>query len=266
MKVVTTFAVTGEFEKALKRLNERGLDYETISALPAYSRVGTAALIVEPRGCGVLVEPGADAPVCSGWVDYVPPRATVPTEEPQKFGEDCFGKAAVMVLAPCVAEEMKIRLTAHLSGDLSEVFPYLNTEMARGSYNRHGPTFTYMDGRRMVCLYPRRITIAKADELVDGWRTLEDIRRRVNNVWGRRGRIKPSYEMRERPPALEIWKRLPRTDCRSCGQATCLAFAVKVWQGLAPAEECSPVFSGSYGHLREALVEVCSGLGVGERQ
>ena len=169
-----------------------------------------------------------------------------------------------MVLAPCVADETKIRLIAHISGDLTEVFPYLNTEMKQGSYNRHGPTFTFMDAYRMVSLYPHRITVAKADELVDAWRTLEAIRQRVNQTWARRASIAPSYEMREKPPALEIFKRLPRTNCGVCGEATCLAFAVKVWQGSASPSACKPVFSGDHEHLKDALMEICKGLGVSE--
>jgi len=117
---------------------------------------------------------------------------------------------AGMVLAPCVADPSRIRLIAHISDDLTEVFPYLNTEMREACFNRNGPTFTFVDGHRMISLYPRRIAIAKADEIVDAWRTLEAIRRRVNETWAHRTEITPSYEMREKPPALEIFKRLPR--------------------------------------------------------
>jgi ArsR family metal-binding transcriptional regulator len=118
-----------------------------------------------------------------------------------------------------------------------------------------------MDGYRMVSLYPGRITIAKADEIVDAWRTLEAIRCRVNDVWARRAEIEPSDEMRERPPALEIFKRLPRTNCRACGERTCLAFAVRVWMGELTASKCLPVFQGEFSHLKDALVEICLGLG-----
>jgi len=200
--------------------------------------------------------------VCSGWVEYRPARIAILAEEPPGFEEDVFGQAAVMVLAPCVADVSRIRLIAHISGDLTEVFPYLNTEMKQASYNRHAPTLTYMDEYRMISLYPRRITVAKADELVDAWRTLETIRRRVNEAWARRASIAPSYEMREKPPALEILKRLPRTNCRACGEPTCLAFAVKVWQGRALPSECGPVFTGGHAGLKDALVEICKGLGV----
>jgi len=162
-----------------------------------------------------------------------------------------------------VADAAKIRLIAHLSGDLTQVFPYLNAVMREASYNMHGPTFTFMDRHRMVSMYPRRIAVAKADEIADGWRVLEALRCRANETWARRAEIEPSCEMRERPPALEIYKRLPRTNCRACGEATCLAFAVKVWMGNVPVAQCSPVFGGERAELRDALLEVCGGLGVG---
>lgn len=39
---------------------------------------------------------------------------------------------------------------------------------------------------------------------------------RMNDVWARRHEIQPSTEMRERPAALEIYKRLPKTNCKQC--------------------------------------------------
>jgi ArsR family metal-binding transcriptional regulator len=226
---ITTFAQLGEFENAKKHLDALSLPYEVISP-GGYGLVGVPALVVSREGCAALAACGQSDCVCSGFVDFQPPQICVPCEEPPRFVEDVFGHAAIMVLAPCVADAAKIRIIAHISGDLAAAFPYLNAEMREGCYNRNGPTFTFMDRHRMVSLYPRRITVAKADEIVDAWRTLEMIRRRVNGVWERRAQITPSDEMREKPPALEIFKRLPRTNCGACGEATCLAFAVRVWQ------------------------------------
>jgi ArsR family metal-binding transcriptional regulator len=205
-----------------------------------------------------------DPVLCAGFVDYRPAGILVPAEPPRGFEVDVFAGAAIVVLAPCVADLTKIRLIAHTSGDMAKVFPYLNAEMREASYNAKGPTFTFMDGYRLVSMYPQRIAVAKADDLVDGWRTLEAIRCRVNDVWARRAEIEPSDEMRERPPALEIFKRLPRTNCRACGERTCLAFAVRVYEGELPVSACRPVFEGSFSHMKDALLEICSALGTAE--
>jgi ArsR family metal-binding transcriptional regulator len=261
-RLVGTFPRRSEFDKAKTGLDALGLPYEAISPDPGFAKVGVPALVLDEDAHKALYARHPNDFTCSGWVDYRPAGIAVPAEGPSDYQEDVFGQAAIMVLASCVADMTKIRLIAHLSGDLTEVFPYMNAVMREASYNRAGPTFTFMDGYRMISIYPRRIAVAKADEIVDGWRTLEAIRRRANEVSQRRNEIEPSYEMREKPPALEIFKRLPRTNCRVCGEQTCLAFAIRVYMGELPVGRCRPVFAGEFARMKDALMEICAGLGV----
>ena len=260
---LTTFAQRGEFDKAMRALDELGLDCEVISPDPGYARVGAPALAMDAETRVALAHRDNEF-VCSGWVDYRPPQIGVPDGPPPEFEQDVFGYAAIMALAPCVADPTKIRLIAHIAGDLTQVFPYMNAEMQTASYNKNGPTFTFMDWYRMISLYPRRITVAKADEIVDAWRVLEMIRARANETWARRGDVEPSYEMRKKPPVLEILKRLPMTNCKQCGELTCMAFACQVHAGAVSVSGCRLVFGGKHGHLREPLLEICRGLSVNE--
>ena len=163
-----------------------------------------------------------------------------------------------------MADLTKIRLIVHLSGNLAPVFPYLNTEMPQAMFCKEAGTFTYMDEYRLISLYAQRITLAKLDELVDAWRILEKIRCRVNETWQRRSAIEPCYELRKKPPALEIYKRLPGTNCRACGEKTCLAFALRLWNGEVKPSLCAPIFSGEHGHLKAPFQEICSSLGLPE--
>lgn len=261
---VGTFPRFGEFEKAKAIVDSLGLACLVVSPEPGYQRVGVPALVLDDQARAAWMQHGGDSVTCSGWVDYRPASIAVPAQGPPDFAEDIFGAAAIMVLAPCIADASKIRLIAHISGDLTAVFPYLNAEMRQASYNKDGPNLTFMDGYRMVSLYPNRMAIAKADEIVDAWRVLEMIRCRVNDIWSRRSRIEPSYERRAKPPALEIYYRLPKTNCRACGQKTCMAFALHLWSSNAAPSQCTPLFEVEFGHLRPALLEICSGLGISE--
>jgi len=262
--LIAAFPKGSEFEKARTAVERLSLPYGVVSPDPGFRRVGAPSLVLDEGAYRTLYARFADTFTCSGWVDYRPATIRVPETEPPAFAEDVFGEAAVMVLAPCVADASKIRIIAHISGNLDHVFPYMNAVMKEACYNRNGPTFTFMMGYRMIAMYPRRIAVAKADEMVDAWRALDVIRCRVNDVWARHTEIEPSYEMRQKPPALEIFKRLPRTNCRHCGERTCLAFAVKLWNGDGELSDCKPVFAGEYGRLRPALIEICRGLGVAE--
>ena len=165
-------------------------------------------------------------------------------------------------LSPCVADETKIRLVAHIEGDLALALPFLNAVMPQASYLPRAETLTYLDGHRMVALYARRMTIAKADDIVDAWVTLDRIRRQVEDTWSRRASIEPSFETRKRPPALEIYKRLPGTNCGLCGEMTCMAFALRLWSGQVSVRACAPAFEPGNDDLRDALLEIVAGMGL----
>lgn len=259
---LTTSTDRREFERAAALLNRLSIEHLLISPEPAYAHVGCPAVVLADEAKALFLEAGGIDIVSSGWVDFRRPVQAVPDEAPQEFVEDIVGRIAIVVLAPCVADLTRLRLTAHLAGDVALALPYLNAELPQGSYNAKLPVFTYMDGHRMVSLFRDRVAVAKADDIVDAWASLERLRRLVNDVWSRRAAITPSLELRRRPPALEIYKRLPGTNCRQCGEATCMAFAWAVWRSDADPRCCLPVFEGERGDLTDALLTICSGLGL----
>jgi ArsR family metal-binding transcriptional regulator len=255
--VVTTFPRVSEFDRARGGLDALGLPYEAISPKPAYSLVGAGALVMEAQARMALAAAGCDF-CASGWVEHRGDCAPVPDEPPPEYAEDLFGRAAVMIFASCSSDESRIRIVAHLSGDISKAFPYLNAEMKEATYKPAG-ALTYMQDYCTIALYPRRVAVAKADDIVDAWRRLESVRRRVNDVWSRRDEIEPSHRTWRRPNALEIYGCLPQTNCGQCGLPTCLAFAMRLHAGHMSPQDCGPVFGGERGDLREAMLKVCAG-------
>jgi ArsR family metal-binding transcriptional regulator len=79
---------------------------------------------------------------------------------------------------------------------------------------------------RLIAYFDRDIT--KADDIIDAWRVLDDVRLLINRIYENRPNIKPSYEEKVKVTALQIYGWLPKSNCRACGEATCLAFAVKL--------------------------------------
>ena len=51
---------------------------------------------------------------------------------------------------------------------------------------------------------------------------------------------------------LDIYKHLPKTNCKECGVATCLAFAMKVAGGQAGLDQCTQLGDDAQGALSEA--------------
>ncbi len=259
MQLVTSFSNRAECEKALRALQSACLPYDLLSPEPGYNCVGVPGLIIDEE---IRPHLASSSPpwTCAGWVEFQPSRWAVPVTQPPMFSEDVLGRVALMVLQPCLADATKLRAIVHTTGNLAQSLPYLNAVMPEALYNVKGPVLTFRDGYRMVTLEPGRIAVAKADDLVDLWRVLEAIRVRASTCWRDRAAITPSFELRQRPPALQIYLRLPRTNCRTCGEQTCFAFAFKVWSGTAELSRCTPVVSGQFRHLRPALEELCGAV------
>jgi ArsR family metal-binding transcriptional regulator len=255
---LVVFSRVDELEKAKVRLDGAHVAYRVVCPDTCYENVGIPALVIRPEAISVLFEKPGEV-YSAGFVDFreSPNKAH---EEPETFRDDVFGKAVIQVLSPCIADETKIRLIAHLSGNILPVMPYLNASMGSAFYNHEAGILTFMEQYRLVSVYGGKIAIAKADDIFDAWRLLEKIRRMVNKAWQDRSLIVPSVEMRKKPPALEIYYRLPRINCGQCGLSSCMAFALTLWGGGIRPSACLPMFQGEYSALRDSFLDICSGF------
>jgi ArsR family metal-binding transcriptional regulator len=265
MEVLTTFAALAECTRAVGLLRHWGISHRVISPEPAYTKVGCPAVVLDEEDRIAFLRRGGQDVLTVGWVNFREPAHPVPGSAPAADIVDVIGRVVIVLLAPCVSDDEKLRITAHFGGDASQALPYLNALMPQAAYMASAPVLSYMDGHRMIAISPHRITVAKADDIVDAWATLEKLRRLVNDVWSRRGEIAPSSAMRRRPSALEILRRLPGTNCRACGEQSCTGFAWAVWRGDADVRACRSAFEGGRGELKEALLAICEGMGLPAR-
>jgi len=66
--------------------------------------------------------------------------------------------------------------------------------------------------------------------------------------------------------AMDIFKLLPRTNCRDCGQATCLAFAMQIAQKKAKLEDCPHVSDEAKAALGAAAAPPIQLVAIGTGQ
>jgi len=263
--LVIIFQHVDEFERGARALRAAGAAFRTVAPPPAVAHVAVPYVVISDEARAALYAVLSAGAMIAGQVWHRAPLEGALADlgpEPPAGAEDPVGRIAIALVAPCIAEEDHLRLAAQVERDLSPVMPYLNAEVKGGTFNPPGPTFTFMDGPRLITLFPHRITIARAREMQDAWRTLARTRRMVIDLWSRRATITPSYERRVKMSALELYSRLPRTNCRHCGEATCLAFAAKLLTGQQRLEKCLPVFGGNREDLKQALLDLAAALGL----
>ena len=181
---------------------------------------------------------------------------------PESNGE--FLKSITLCyVAPCMADEKKIRLIAYFDRDITEILPYLNAVIKVASYNKNAAILTYAKERRLINFYNIKVTIAKADDIIDAWVILDEVKKLINNTYFHRDTIEPGYEEKIKVTALEIYGWLPKTNCKACGEATCLAFACRLLLGEQNLLKCVPLSTETkFSENKKIMQELANALGV----
>ena len=160
------------------------------------------------------------------------------------------------VEAGCSPGSGRYGLQVDIPNDISPVFPYLNARLAGAQYVPPGHILIWKEDDRAYALRPHEIRIVQLGGIDDHEQAGELARsvvERINAVWGNRKDITPCFTERLRPSVVDILRLLPRTSCKQCGYATCLAFATHLREGRALPEQCPPLSEPGHAGNRERL-------------
>jgi ArsR family metal-binding transcriptional regulator len=67
---------------------------------------------------------------------------------------------------------------------------------------------------------------------------VEWLKSEINEAWDKRAEITPCQTGKKKPVLMEILKLLPKTNCKKCGQPTCMVFAAQLMDGGRGPEDC----------------------------
>lgn len=130
---------------------------------------------------------------------------------------------------------------AHLEVDISEVLPYLNAELKSGTYFSDGPAFSWRKDNHKVGFWSTRIAADHLETREQASQIIEELVAMVNSVWDRRHTMEPDTATHEKRQPIELFKLLPKTNCKLCGDNSCYNFAIKLASGLVELNQCAPI-------------------------
>jgi len=165
------------------------------------------------------------------------------------------------MLPECNPMAETINAVAELSEDISEVLPYLASIIKVCTYDDNTKTLTFKHEGKGVAVYPRKITVTKLQDREETKRVLDDLKALINKTYDNWHNIKPCYKKGGELKYLDVFKLLPSTNCKECGELTCLAFATKVVQQEKNVARCLPLFSGRFEGKKEQLIEMLKTAG-----
>ncbi len=134
-----------------------------------------------------------------------------------------------------------VNVIASFNADVSPVLPYLNATLGGYAFDAESSTLTLKSSGKLVTIRPRSVAINGLKDEDEVQRVLAWLQREINETYEQRDNLKPAYTSRPLLNVIAILKYLPKTNCRECGEPTCLAFAAKVRDGERGPEDCPPL-------------------------
>jgi ArsR family metal-binding transcriptional regulator len=156
---------------------------------------------------------------------------------------------------PCMAEPGKIIVIGHPNRSLAEVIPYLATLPGVIAYNPETLTLTFRRPRGFMTLYTDKVYITRVNDSAEGLELLKILVDAINTTWDQRAELVAMTAVHLAPRWLDIWTLLPQTNCKQCGEATCMAFAAALLQQTRLLTECLPLASDPAFSDRRATLE-----------
>ena len=151
--------------------------------------------------------------------------------------------------------EYKIEVT--LPSDIGRALPYINAQVECIDYLHNEKFLSFRHDEIFCSMRPNLITIAMVHNREEALQKTEIIIGLLNDIWRRRGDIEPKYKgNKAKPPTLSIYKLLPRTNCRECGLATCMAFASALINDQVELDNCPGLLQEEHSSKRQELTNL----------
>jgi ArsR family metal-binding transcriptional regulator len=155
--------------------------------------------------------------------------------------------------AECNPSFESLHCIAHLNENVGQALPYLNAVLGGFTYVKEPPSVTFKIHGRLITVHGDRIAVNALKDEEEADKILEWLMREINDAWENRETIQPSFENLPRPKVIEILKLLPGTNCRECGQPTCMVFAVQAVEGVKGPDDCPALDEVNREKLRQYL-------------
>ncbi len=158
-------------------------------------------------------------------------------------------KVTIQQIKPCIVAENMIRVLLQLDSEIDEIIPSLVTQYPPGKVNyiENKNILTLNVYKRLVTLYPSgKISMNKTIDKEDALEVVKGLMKTINQVYielksGNAVDYTEAKDKLSKIGPLALYNCLPKTDCEKCGEATCMAFSIKLLSGDVKLYQCQPL-------------------------
>lgn len=159
----------------------------------------------------------------------------------------------------CMPGAMSVQCFAHLDQDVSQALPFLNAELGGFEYIKDPPSVTFRLHGKLLTVHGDKIAVNALKDEAEARKIVEWLMREINSAWENHDAITPRFEGMPRPQVIQILKHLPKTNCRECGEPTCMVFATRVAEGIKSGSDCPPLKGSAKTNLDAYMLPFAAG-------
>ena len=152
-----------------------------------------------------------------------------------------------METPPCHPGAPMLSASFRLGGDVSQLFPYINSVVEDAQYYDNPCFIRFTHNDLKWALYPENGSGVPFETMNQAEKYIDDLIEFLNDLYNKKDAIEPDHKKFKPVPVFSIYKILPGTNCKECGYATCMAFAAALSKGEVPYDLCPDL----NGHEKE---------------
>ncbi len=178
-------------------------------------------------------------------------------EKPAQAKKDLSGTAPLQItevrqLLPCIADVSKFRIIARLEPQLGGALKLLEPLFPRARYSERIGALIIQKGNVLITLYSNgNVTMTMISSEAEARAVLEGLKETINKAIT--SGVTPVPREKVKVDHAEVYKYLPKTDCKICGEQSCYAFAIRLIGGETTLEKCTPLLETKFTTSLETL-------------
>lgn len=251
VKLVSNAMANATRRKIMSMLIEGNRTKEEIGTVVGQSMLDYHLQMLQQAG---LVDIKEDAIVLTEFgKNFMETKAEKPTE----VRKDLSGTAPLQItqirqLLPCIADASKFRIIARLEPNLGGALKLLEPLFPRARYSERIEALIIQKGNVLITLYSTgNVTMTMIGSEAEAEAVLESLKETINEAIA--SGVTPVPREKVKVDHAEIYKYLPKTDCKICGEQSCYAFAIRLIAGERALEKCTPLLEPKFATSLETL-------------
>ena len=154
---------------------------------------------------------------------------------------------------PCDPGSERYAARVRLTVDISEVLPYLNATLRGAIYMPEAQALTWKKGGHNIAFHAYEIATSNVEDRQGAESEIKGLVELVNRTWEKHSVLTPDMTTRRLPNPMAIFRLLPRTNCKQCGEPTCYTYALKLVASQKKLPDCPVLFEPAYAEELSAL-------------